>query len=48
MTWADTYDTSPVEKKRIVIAAVVEKVSVLDKDHVEVVLFLSMLQFLGS
>lgn len=48
LTWAETFEASSFDKKRMIVAAIVEKVAVLDTQHVDITLKLTSRQFLGE
>lgn len=47
-TWADSFSNAPFDQKRVIIAAIVEKVSVSDVDHIEVGMKLTARQYLSE
>lgn len=47
-SWADSFSNAPFDQKRVIIAAIVEKVSVMDIDHIEVTMKLTARQYLSE
>lgn len=45
-TWADIYDAAEIKQKRMIVAAIVEKVKVFKEDNIDISLKLTMEQFL--